>query len=300
MCKNCKPQPCNNCLEIEEAKCADLCDDVLSTDCIFHNVPATDPTAKLFNIGVTKGSSLKYILKKIDARLGLLLTSDFSSYNTNGLGNIDNIKQFIELVTAKIKTLVEKDEELTTDIENLETDLEAVSDTIEDIIKIKVSSSLININNTDELRTVLLKLISYVEDIQMPEQLSFTDTASIAFSQSGNQVSASFKISEVSGNTLILKDDGVYNSNPSISSLLTLIKEQPELKEMFDNLVKDSIPTSNFEIMSDTNQIINYVGKGGVALTATAKANTLLKLKNVQLIKTTPTAGLQITYKGIQ
>lgn len=289
----------NDCFEIENSLCGKGCDPVVSTDCIFHNVASTDQSAKLFNIGVTTGASLKHILKKIDDQLELLLTTDFASFNMSGLGEVSNIKQFAEAVATKIKELYYKDILIDQTFEVIATNLTALSDQITSINNIDVSSSVVNVNSTDTLKAVLIKILSFLEDINNPLELEFEDTNSIKFTTNSNIISADVNISATSGNTIQLLDDGLYAVNPSITSILEAIKTIPELKELFSSLVTSSLPSSKFEIMSEYNQIIKYLDSNNETLTVTAKANTLLKLKDVKQIISTPTTGLTITYKGL-
>lgn len=290
----------NDCFEIEEPKCGKGCDPVVNTDCIFHNVASTDQSAKLFNIGVTTGSSLKHILKQIDKKLEYLLSTDFNSFNVDSLGVIENIKQFAEAVNSKIKELEEINTLNNSTFEIITTNLETLSSTLGEVINIDVSNSTVNVNSTDTLRAVLIKILSFLEDINNPLSLEFEDTASINFTANSNIVSADLNISAVQGNTIRILDDGLFSVNPSITSILTAIKDNPELKALFKELVTSSLPASEFNIMSESNAIIKWRDINGIDLTSTAKANTLLKLENVRQIISAPTTGLTITYKGIK
>lgn len=295
MCQN------NDCFELEEDKCAPGCDDILSTDCIFHNVSSTDQSAKLFNIGITKGASLKLILKKIDERLELLLTTDFSSFNSSNVGeNITNIKSFVEAINVKILSLQNKDLSLLNAQNINQENINDLSELYQNLLKINVSSSLLNINTTDEIKVVLQKILTYLENLNQSVSLEFQDSTTVNFIPNENIITADVKLSSDEGNILISRDDGIYATSPSISSLLDAIKTNPDLKILFTELVKSSLPASKFEVMSDSNHIIKYVNSLGEDVSITAKANTLLKLSDVRLINTIPKAGLTITYKGLQ
>lgn len=303
MCHNCEEQKVENCFEIETPKCDEGCENITSTDCIFHNISNTDQSAKLFNIGVTKGSSLKYILKKIDSKLELLLTTDFSAFNLNGLeGEIRTIKEFSELITSELKKLRIINAENIETFEEIDKDLEDLDEILTDVVNINVSNSTLNITSTDKLKTVLNKILSYVEDINTSILTTdqFDNSESIALSVTQGIVRADVIVSPESGNILSIKEQGLYATSPSVTSLLKAIKDNPSLLNTFSALVNSVSEGLRFEIMSETNTPIKYINLQGVELVETAKANILLTLTGVKRVLTTPSSSLQITNKGYE
>lgn len=300
MCHNCPPK--KNCFEVEVPHCDEGCKDVLSTDCIFHNITNEDQSAKLFNIGVTKGSSLKYILKQIDGKLELLITTDFRSFNLNGLsGEIETIKQFSELITLELKKLRDVNIETYENFTEIEQDLLTLFDKVDKLININVSNSELSIVSTDTLKTVLNKIIDYTANININSVLvsgQFQDSDSVDFSVSGGVVRGEIKISEQQGNILSVQEDGLYATNQSISNILQQISTNPDLKAVFASLVASTTPPATYDIMSDDNTPIEYISSKGVKLTAQAKANVLLQLKDVKHIITPPNTTLRIVNKG--
>ena len=297
-CNKCKP-PVDDCFEIDKVKCDEGCDLHLSTDCIFHT---TYTDGFLPNIGIKGGSSLRYILKQIDKKLGMFSGADFSVFNLHDLNltiEIKTLQQFAEAITKLTEELKLKDADLETDITAFSLDVDDINEAIDNIIKIAVSNSTLGINNTDELKQVLIKIISYVEDIQIPVEKSFDDSRSIQFGGNNKTVLAEVKISANPGNTIVLNDDGLYSAHISTSTILNSINTNPELKELFKSLVTQSFPALAYDIMSSTNTPIKYINSLGDEVTVTAKANFLLKLVDVKNIITPPTNSLSITFKGI-
>lgn len=293
-CNKCKE---DKCFEIESPDCDDGCSQIIPTNCIHHNVDGNS-SSKLFNLKIVKGASLNYILKAIDEQLSLLLSADYSSFNLQDeLADITNNKEFVEYISLRLKNLEDKHLEIVEDVEEINATLSEIMLSLDEIINISVSSSKLNINTSDDLQLVLNKLIQFIEDISIPTPLQFEDSSTVDFSTMGNKISADVILSEQAGNTLRKLDDGLYSSNPSVSSLLNTINTNPELKNLFNSLVL--YPSFKFDIMSDSNRNITYINQIGVEVVATAKKDVLLQLTDVREIITIPVAGLNITFKGI-
>lgn len=286
----------DKCFEVEEQTCSKGCDPVVTTDCIFHDVKG--PAAKLYNLGVLEGSSLTYILKQIDKRLELMLTTDFSSFNMYGLSNdISTIKEFVEMITKKVTEQETQIKISNINLEDAVKDIADLVDVLDGVIEIGLSSSKLGINTTDDINAVIKKLVGYLENFTAVNTISFDNSNSISYSKVGSKVLSEVKLSEVSGQTLQILDDGLYTANPSVTGILNAIKDNPELTTIFKSLI--SFPPFKFDIMSDENRPIKYVNEQGDTVTATARANTLLKLTDVKEIITSPITGLTITFKGI-
>lgn len=302
-CKNCNEPLKDNCFEIESNDCYGGCENTVTTDCVFHSV-RTKSIGSLPNIGVTDGASLQYILKQIDNKLGLFLNADFKSFNLHGLpGEINNIKQFVELTTGEIAKLIDKDSVIKSNITEILEALSIINEDLEDIIEINLSNSTLGIVNTDELKSVLGKIITYVADINLLPSLSesqIEDTNTINLSVSGGVLSADVKISPDSGNIIKETDNGLYAVTPSITSILNTIQSDTVLWSKFVSLVKDANTVFDYDIMSsDKNIPIKYINSLGTEVQETAKANVLLQLNNVRRVITSPTTTLRIINKGL-
>lgn len=293
-CKKCNENPdCFN----DTPKCDEGCEEILSTDCIFHNIQNTDQSAKLPNIGVEKGSSLKYILKQIDGKLELLLTTDFSSFDMNDIGKVNNIKQFSELITSKIKLLLEADEDTIKALTEISGMLATLATSLNKVININLSNSTLDINSTDELKEVLVKIISYIESVETTS-LQIEDTSSVNLLYLNKTLSADLKVSQQDGNIITILEDGVFASNPSIKNLISSIKSNPGLLTMFNDLIKPS--GFEYNVMSEIVTPIKYINTQGEEIVVTAQANKLLKIRDVKRIISIPTKETIITNKGIQ
>lgn len=292
MCNDCYKE--SNCFEVDGNPCDEGCKIHLDTDCISYGQNNT----KLFNIGITKGTSLSHILKLINDKLGLLLTADFSKYDMNGL-NIENkifsIKDFVFYITKKVKELENSNASLIELTESLDEDIESLTDLINEINIPGISNSDLDINNTDSIKDVLIKIINNLSTNN--QELEFNDSDSISFSKTNNSILASVKLSEDAGNIIKINEDGLYASNISITTLLNLISTNPALSTKLNNLIKPH--PLKYDIMSESTQIIKYINTLGDEVSVTAKANILLKLENVKTILTAPTTSLVITFKGI-
>lgn len=297
-CTNCKS---DDCFEVDSQDCAKGCNEPVDTDCVFLNL-SNKTASKLPNIGITKGSTLTYVLKKFDDLLGNSASANFSTFNLNGLNvgtEIKTLKQFSEAITLLLKNIDGKFPSLAEDIEDLSEDLESLTSLLESLIKINVSNSTLQVNSTDEIRTVINKIMSYLEDIEIPSQLEFKDSNTIEFNYSSSQVSGDVKIDPDPNNIISKTDEGLYAANRSVSSILDSIKNNETLKAVFSTLVSEALPCFSFDIMSNTNSPIKYINCLGTEVTTTARANVLLKLTDVKRIITAPSESLKITFKGI-
>lgn len=299
MCNDCDKT--TNCFEVDTGDCNKGCEDVLSTDCIFHNILNDNQSSKLYNIGVTKGTSLSRILKSIDEKLSQLLTSDFSKYDMNGLNienNIFNIKDFVFQITKKVKELEEKNADVVEITDQLNDDLSDLTEQVEAIVNIGISNSELNINNTDSIEVVLNKIIAGLTTLEVIEYES-DDTASIKMQISNGVISADVKISDIDANIISIQDDGLYATHQSTTAILKSINDSAALQKTFTGLVNKGFPSFSFDIMAATNQIVKYINILGEEVPVTAKANTLLKLTDVKRIVSVPSTNLTITFKGI-
>lgn len=293
-CQSCKEEQC---LEVVNLPCDDGCPDIVNTDCIYHNVDV-NTSSKLFNLGIVSGASLNHILKSIDERLSLILTADYGAYNfQDPTANITNNKEFVEYISLRIKKIEDQDKISAESLLEIDKVLCNVLELLDKIIHTGTSSSRLNINTTDKLSDVIKKIVEHLEDLVIPSATQFQNGVTVKFVPSGNKVSSEVILSEMTGNTLRVVEDGLYSSNPSVTSLLKLIKDNPELQNLFNSLV--SYPSFKFDIMSDTNRYIEYINNLGEKVTETAKKDVLLKLSDVKTILTIPVSGLTITFKGI-
>jgi hypothetical protein len=307
MCNNCDKKLIypvkDNCFQVEDTKCDVGCEQVLSTECIFHNINNDDQSSKLTNIGVYAGASLSYIIKQINKKFGEYLSADFSAFNMNGLNSsipIDDLKSFVESVTAALKVLRENDLSLATQIDSLSESLSNLQTLVIANNKPQISSSDLNISNTNTVKEVLEKIISYIEDLEITSnEYDFQDSESVEFSKSGNSVTANFKISEKAGNRIVLEEDGAYATDSSVTSTLNIINSDPNLKALFTDLVKSSLPCFYFDILSTKNQNVSYFNCLGDKVAVTIPANKVVSLTDVRRIITVPGAELTITFKGI-
>ncbi len=296
-CTNCNKQ--DDCFEVVTSKCDEGCKDIVLTDCIFHN---TNGDAKLFNLGITTGTQLKYILLALDKKLENTLISNFSGFNMHGLNletEILTLQEFVEAVTLQTKELKDDIVELDAETASINLNLDDLTELVGSIININVSNTELNINSTDEIRVVINKILSYLDDFEIPDPIVFNDSETVEFSQSGNAVIADIKISQEIGNTLLKRDDGLYTAHLSISSILSKINADASLKSAFSALVLQSFPCFSFDIMATSNSPIKYVNCLGTEVTVTAKSNILLKLTDVKSIITSPSENIVITFKGI-
>lgn len=308
MCNNCHNElifkPKDDCFEVETIKCDEGCENVIPTDCVFHNIDGDDQSAKLPHIGVYAGTSLRYILKQINKKFGEYLSADFSAFNMHGMNSslpIDNLKTFVEATTANLKVLKDTDVQLASQIEGLSTQIQLLGEVVNVLNKPEISNSKLNIASTDTLKAVLSKIVTYVDsiNIQLSQDYDFQNSETVEFSTSGKSVTASVKISEKSSNRAVLEEDGLYVTDSSISATLSTINSDPQLKALFTSMVKNNFPCFYYDIMSSKNQNILYINCIGDEVKATANAGKLLSLKDVRRMITVPEAGLTITFKGI-
>lgn len=308
MCKNCNEhKDCNklaHCIEvINPISCDKGCETTSTTDCIFHNINNDDQSAKLPNIGIPLGTTLKYILKAIDRKLGEAINTNFKLFNMHGLNTnieITNIQEFVEAITAALKTNGDFTTLLSDELEALGEVVSALTETVELNNNPNLSNSALNINTTDTVSIVLGKLITYLNDLPEPiAPKNFENSDTITFSSNTTTVTADLKLSAQSGNRGIILEDGFYVTDPSISYILESIRTNPELKVLFTNLINGSFPPFSYDIMSTTNQAITYINRYNTEVTVTAQANKLLVLNDVKKIITNPVTGLTITFKGI-
>lgn len=295
---------CNgNCLENHyNDDCCKQCSQYITTDCIYYDENGTGVNSKkLLNIGVTSGSYLSSILRKIDDKLGTLLSSSFESYEMNGFntdGAVKNIKDFVDVITAAVRANVNSIAELQELIEGLDEDYTTLEESIEDNNKPELSNAEFNINNTDTVAVVLSKIIDALVDLKS-EELQYLDTSSVTLVETDNSLSADVNISETFGNIISIKDDGLYAQHPSISGWLDSIKTQPELLALFTGLVNTSFPAFTFDLISTETLIINYINILGNSVNVTVNANVLKTITDVKRVVTPPSTTLRITFKGI-
>lgn len=303
-CTNCKneiPEYKDNCFEIDGNKdCDPGCKNGISdADCVFYNSKGT-PLLRLPNIGVFDSISLSYLFRKIDEKFSQTGVADFSKFNLNGLDlekEIKTLKQFSEEVSLQIKNIKEKQAVTEEDIESLEESISDLSDVVDELININVSNTTLNINSTDDLRTVINKILSYVEDIDVDNSIEFTDSTSINVTSSGNSFIAESIINPSSNNIIKSTDEGLYATYKPTSETLNDIRNNSTLKDVFNTLVE--FPAFIYDIYSsETNQNIKYITNTGQEVNVVAQKDKLLHLTNVRQVLTSPSKTLTITFKG--
>lgn len=303
-CTNCKneiPKTYKeNCFEIEGNKnCDPGCKSIVDTDCVFFNTKRS-PLLKLPNIGIYDSVALSYLFREIDEKFGQTNIADFSKFNLNGLDvgtTIKTLKQFSEAITLQIKNIKDKQTENDVELEELNSLIEDLSSVVDSLVQINVSNTTLNINSTDDLRTVLNKILSYVEDIDTDNSIEFTDSSTINFTSSGGNFIAESIINPAVNNIIKSTDEGLYATYKPTSETLNDVKNSNVLQDTFNSLVK--FPPFIYDILSsENNSNIRYVTDNGQEVTVVAQKDKLLHLTNVRRVITSPSKTLTITFKG--
>jgi len=291
----------DKCFEIVKQACDPGCEHITDTDCVFHNLDGNQ-LSKLPNIGIVAGTTLKRILKAIDEKFALTNIADFSNFNMHGLDvgtEIKTLKQFVEASTKNLQDLQIQINDWEQQLESLETDVTELGELFDTLNKINVSNSTLNINSTDELRTVINKILSYVEDL--PTDLDtpeFSSSSTISFSNSNNEYTAESVLNPDPANIIKKTDQGLYATNQAPSSILNTIQTNNTLKEQFNSII--TLPCFSFDLMASNNSPVSYVNCNGDTVNITVNANILKRLSDVRYISTPPSDILKITFKGIE
>lgn len=292
----------NNCFELEEPKCKTGCDENIKSGCVFFNLDG-DQTLRLVNLGILSSTSLDYILKKIDDQFGQSQNANFSLFNLHGLNvgtEIKTLKQFVEAITLKQSEDEESIKENSDLLDILKDDLLALQKELSDLNSPSISNLKVGVNNTDDIKEVLVKILSYISSLSEPVETTYQDSETIDFSASGNEVTANVVLDDDPNNIIKNTGKGIYAAHKSTSSVLQNIKDSNQLKSQFKDLVVSSLPCFAFDILnSDSDTIIKYINCNGDDASDTARKNILLPLENVRRVVTSPTKTLAITFKGI-
>lgn len=293
----------DNCFEVEEPKCSVGCDHPTDAGCVFFNL-SKDQLLKLPNLGILSGTTLEYILRKIDEKLGSTTVADFSTFNLHNLsiGNeIKTLKQFSEAITLHQKNQDDAQKETSDSLLILKEDLDDLTSLIDEVDKPELSDTVVGVNNTDDIKQVLSKILTYIGSIGVASStLHFSDSETISFSQSTTGVTAGVKLSPEGNNIILETAEGLYAAHKSTGSILKDIQDSETLKATFNTLVRNAIPCFSFDIInSNPDTIIQYINCIGDTAKATAQKDVVLSLSNVRKVVTPPSRTLSITFKGI-
>lgn len=302
-CTNCNkiPEHIDNCFEIEgDNNCDPGCPNGISdTDCVFYNTKRST-LLKLPNLGIFDSVSLSFLFRKIDEKFANSGFADFSKFDLHDLDvgvTIKTLKQFSEEITLQLKNVKDKQILTEDEIEELNGLVEDISSVVDSLVNINVSNSTLNINSTDDLRTVINKILSYVEDINTDNSITFSDSETINVTSSGNEFIAEVNIDSSTNNIIKKTEEGLYATYKPTSETLNDIKNSTTLKTTFNSLVE--FPPLIFDIFSTgVNSNIKYVASNGQEVTVIAEKDKLLHLTNVRQIITSPSKTLTITFKG--
>lgn len=302
-CTNCTkiPEHKDNCFDIEgNNDCDPGCPNGISdTDCVFYNTKRS-ALLKLPNLGIFDSVSLSYLFRKIDEKFANSAFADFSKFDLHGLDvgtAIKTLKQFSEEITLQLKNVKDLQSLTEDEIEELNSLVEDVSTIVDALVNINVSNSTLNINSTDDLRTVINKILSYVEDINTDNSITFSDSETINVTSSGSEFILEVNIDSSVNNIIKKTGEGLYATYKPTGETLNDIKNNTTLKTTFNSLVQ--YPAFIFDIFSTgVNSNVKYIASNGQEVIVIAEKDKLLHLTDVRQIITSPSKTLTITFKG--
>lgn len=282
----------DTCLEVVRDDCNSTpCPNgVLDTDCVFYNSDNT-PINNLPNLGVKHSISLTKFIKHLDSKLGnsnLINVSQLnwctSNPNEVNTSNLFNTLQFIITEACRQKGV---DESILSTIEEILEDKAELWRVIGNMNYPGLSWSEGDINNSDDIRNILQKLITYLDEFECCENT--------------HTIEKDIDVSSLDGNQLQKVQDGYYVGKTPANDILTEICNDDEVKTKFQELVKKTPIKQRFHISNrdaSISQTINYVDVNGLNKVVNVAPNSTQTIGDVREITTLPTLSLNITYLG--